>query len=102
MWDNRAKKQSGQFKPNAPDHTCKKCKHSVWLPKEEPQAPQEPTKPQPKSSNRSYALSYAKDLAVAGQIPVNEILDKAEQFDKYLNGMDLQELFVENFEGEAI
>lgn len=36
MWDNRAKKASGEFKPTSPDFACKdkKCKQGVWLEKE--------------------------------------------------------------------
>lgn len=46
---------------------------------------------QPNTKNRSYALSYAKDIAVAtiGQgkeMSTNVVIGIAEVFDKYLNG----------------
>lgn len=42
MWDNRAKKASGEFKDSSPDFSCKdkQCKHAVWL-KDEPTAADE-------------------------------------------------------------
>lgn len=32
MWDNRAKKASGQFSPKSPDYSCKDkdCAHVIW------------------------------------------------------------------------
>ena len=36
--------------------------------------------------NIAFALSYAKDLAVAGVIPKEDILSWAEAFKRYLNG----------------
>lgn len=42
MWDNRAKKASGVYKPTSPDYSCKDrdgCGKGVWLePKSEPKA----------------------------------------------------------------
>jgi len=38
------------------------------------------------SKNRSYALSYVKDLAVADKIPVDKILSYAELFLRWLDG----------------
>jgi len=37
MWDNRPKKESGQYKPNYPDAKCrdKNCKGVVWVIKSE-------------------------------------------------------------------
>ncbi|KKN70438.1 hypothetical protein LCGC14_0431330 [marine sediment metagenome] len=35
--------------------------------------------------NRAFALSYSKDLAVAGVIKVNEIGEYAKRFSKYLD-----------------
>ena len=34
MWDNRAKKASGEFKSNAPDFKCR-CGHIIWGEKKE-------------------------------------------------------------------
>lgn len=36
MWDNRAKKEAGQYKPNAPDFACrdKGCGHKIFPPKD--------------------------------------------------------------------
>jgi hypothetical protein len=41
MWDNRAKKASGEFAPNRPDFSCrdKACKGAVWPPREKKAAP---------------------------------------------------------------
>jgi len=47
-----------------------------------------------KRDNKSFALSYAKDLAVAGWITVDKILGYAEVFDRYMNG----DITVENEE----
>jgi len=34
MWDNRPKKASGEYKPNAADFTCKENRHhKIWPPK---------------------------------------------------------------------
>ena len=38
-------------------------------------------------SRRSYALSYAKDLAVADRIKVNEIIGQAQKFNDWLSGV---------------
>ncbi len=38
------------------------------------------------NKNRSFALAYAKDLAVAGKIEINKIGEYARIFEKYLNG----------------
>ena len=40
MWDNRAKKASGEYAANRPDFSCKKrggdpdCKGAIWPPKD--------------------------------------------------------------------
>lgn len=31
LWDNRAKKASGDYKPKAPDFKCKDCEKPIWL-----------------------------------------------------------------------
>lgn len=38
MWDNRAKKASGEFNPAAPDFSCrdKSCGGKIWPPKDKP------------------------------------------------------------------
>ena len=38
MWDNRAKKESGEFKPSAPDYKCRdtNCEGVIWPEKEKP------------------------------------------------------------------
>ena len=47
----------------------------------------EPAKPVYKDDkNSAFALSYAKDLAVAAVIPKEDILSWAEAFKRYLNG----------------
>ena len=55
-----------------------------------PEAPKEAPKPEAKpykdDKNSAFALSYAKDLAVAGVIPKEDILSWAEAFKRYLNG----------------
>jgi len=38
------------------------------------------------TKNRSYALSYAKDLVVAKVIEADKVLSYAEVFDRFLNG----------------
>jgi len=38
-----------------------------------------------KEKNRSFALSYAKDLAVADKISVDNILKKADEYNNWLN-----------------
>jgi len=40
----------------------------------------------PESKQRSYALSYAKDLCVAGKIELDKIIPCAESFNKWLIG----------------
>lgn len=46
------------------------------------------------SNNASFALSYAKDLAVAGKIEVKQIIEYAEVFRKYLDeGIANEDLF---------
>lgn len=36
------------------------------------------------NKTKSYALSYSKDLAVAGKIEVNQIIDNAQKFNEWL------------------
>lgn len=48
MWDNRAKKAAGDFKPNSPDFKCKndKCAKVIWPEKkDETKAVLDPTTP---------------------------------------------------------
>ena len=37
-----------------------------------------------KSSNKSFALSYAKDLVIADKIPVEKILETAEKLNNWM------------------
>lgn len=41
---------------------------------------------EPNLKTRCFALAYAKDLAVAGKIRVEQMIYKAYEFDTYLNG----------------
>ena len=47
------------------------------------------SKPKEPSRNRSFALAYSKDLAIADRIPVDKILSYAEVFVRWLDG-DIQ------------
>lgn len=44
MWDNRPKKRSGEFKPNAPDFACKdkSCGGKIWPSEERNDGPANP------------------------------------------------------------
>ncbi len=50
--------------------------------------PESPEKPIQRSNgqNKSFAIAYAKDLAVAGKIEADKILSYAEVFSRYMNG----------------
>lgn len=41
---------------------------------------------EPNLRNRSFALSYAKDLAVSGKIDISQVLPMAATFDLWLQG----------------
>ncbi len=58
---------------------------SVAEPKPEPAKP-EVDKGYKGEKNLAFALSYSKDLCVAGLIPKEEVLTWAEVFKRYLNG----------------
>ncbi len=57
-------------------------------PETSPQPQQTASEPKPGGDlrNRSFALSYAKDLAVAGKIDISQILPQAATFDQWLQG----------------
>ena len=65
MWDNRAKKQSGEFKESSPDYACrdKACHEGIWLKdlKEKPEVIKEPPKTNG-TSTEMMRLAYRKDL----------------------------------------
>jgi len=91
MWDNRPKKQSGEFKPTSPDFKCKnkECGHVVWPAKGsesskiEPQATKLPmTKDD--SINRQSALKSAANSAARGE-PTGAVLMRADEYLRFLH-----------------
>ena len=57
-------------------------------PQKEPIEPKKEYKQTPKKDNRSFALSYAKDMCTAGIIDKGAVLSWADTFNKYLNTLD--------------
>jgi hypothetical protein len=47
--------------------------------------PQQVSNFKSKSSNKSFALAYAKDLVIAGNIPVEKILETADRFNNWMD-----------------
>lgn len=73
MWDNRAKKASGEYAENRPDFTCKdrdNCKHAVWLNSNRPQRGDS-------TQNRQPSTRHAPNPA-AGNKPVLSDVDLAD------------------------
>jgi len=48
MWDNRPKKESGEYKATSPDFKCKDCGHVVW--------PDKGTQPKAKASKAAHPV----------------------------------------------
>lgn len=88
MWDNRAKKESGEFKSNRPDYSCKnrECKGAIWPPKT----------PQPAEHPAVAGNAKAEDTFVKG-IGYSENLKEAAI--KFLEAAKYSEQINEKFPG---
>ena len=90
MWDNRAKKQSGEFKESSPDYVCrdKACHEGIWLKdlKEKPEVIKELPKSNGNGDNKADTMlfSYAKDIVVA-EIAQGTSFPE-DPFDRAING----------------
>jgi len=94
MWDNRKKKESGQFKSNAPNFSCKdkECGGRVWDDGVDEPVFEGTKKPKskPKATNgdsqRMMAMSYAKDVVVA-MIGIQDLDTMADPWKAIKKGM---------------